>query len=142
MKKKQKRNKTKILLIVAGTLIGLIAVIGISGNLYVDSLLNKTNRSKKLTDEQAMVNQEVKDQVQDHQIVNIALFGSDNQDWNEWTDTEMQRSDATKIISLDFIAYNPDHITIRIHCIKLFQKIDKVGTLMAFTYKGNCDPCQ
>ena len=104
MKKKQKRNKTKILLIVAGTLIGLIAVIGISGNLYVDSLLNKTNRSKKLTDEQAMVNQEVKDQVQDHQIVNIALFGSDNQDWNEWTDTEMQRSDATKIISLDFNA--------------------------------------
>ena len=95
LKKKQKRNKTKILLIVAGTLIGLIAVIGISGNLYVDSLLNKTNRSKKLTDEQAMVNQEVKDQVQDHKIVNIALFGSDNQDWNEWTDTEMQRSDAT-----------------------------------------------
>ena len=44
-----------------------------------------------------MVNQEVKDQVQDHQIVNIALFGSDNQDWNEWTDTEMQRSDATKL---------------------------------------------
>jgi len=104
LKKKQKRNKTKILLIVAGTLIGLIAVIGISGNLYVDSLLNKTNRSKKLTDEQAMVNQEVKNQVQDHKIVNIALFGSDNQDWNEWTDTEMQRSDATKIISLDFNA--------------------------------------
>ena len=104
LKKKQKRNKTKILLIVACTLIGLIAVIGISGNLYVDSLLNKTNRSKKLTDEEALVNQEVKDQVQDHKIVNIALFGSDNQDWNEWTDTEMQRSDATKIISLDFNA--------------------------------------
>ena len=104
MKKKQKRNKTKILLIVVGTLIGLIAVIGIGGNLYVDSLLNKTNRSKKLTDEEALVNQEVKDQVQDHKIVNIALFGSDNQDWNEWTDTEMQRSDATKIISLDFNA--------------------------------------
>lgn len=67
------------MLIVACTLIGLIAVIGISGNLYVDSLLNKTNRSKKLTDEEALVNQEVKDQVQDHKIVNIALFGSDNQ---------------------------------------------------------------
>ena len=41
MKKKQKRNKTKILLIVAGTLIGLNAVIGISGNLYVDLFLKK-----------------------------------------------------------------------------------------------------
>lgn len=102
MNKRKRKNKTKLLLMILGILIALIGTIAISGNLYVDSLLNRTHRSKKLTEDEAMVNQEVKDQVKDHKIVNIALFGSDNQEWNEWTDAEMQRSDATKIISLDF----------------------------------------
>lgn len=53
---------------------------------------------------QAMINQEVKDQVKNHHIVNIALFGSDNARKAQWNDYEMERADATKIISLDFDA--------------------------------------
>ena len=104
LKRKKQRNKTKTLLLIAGVLIALILGLILSGNLYIDSLLNKTIRSRKLTDEDAMINQEVLDQVKNHHIVNIALFGSDNAKKAQWNDYEMERSDATKIISLDFDA--------------------------------------
>ena len=104
LKRKKQRNKTKTLLLIAGVLIALIVGLILSGNLYIDSLLNKTIRSRKLTDEDAMINQEVLDQVKNHHIVNIALFGSDNAKKAQWNDYEMERSDATKIISLDFDA--------------------------------------
>ncbi|WP_154238022.1 LCP family protein [Holdemania massiliensis] len=102
MKRKKQKNKAENLLLIISILAAIFLGLVLSGNLYVDSLLNKTTRSKKLTDEEAMVNQSVKDQVKDHKIINIALFGSDNQEWNEWTNSEMERSDATKIISLDY----------------------------------------
>ena len=104
LKRKKQRNKTKTLLLIVGILIALIIGLVLSGNLYIDSLLNKTIRSRKLTDEDAMINQEVLDQVKNHHIVNIALFGSDNAKKAQWNDYEMERSDATKIISLDFDA--------------------------------------
>ena len=104
LKRKKQRNKTKTLLLIAGVLITLIVGLILSGNLYIDSLLNKTIRSRKLTDEDAMINQEVLDQVKNHHIVNIALFGSDNARKAQWNDYEMERADATKIISLDFDA--------------------------------------
>ena len=104
LKRKKQRNKTKTLLLIAGVLIALIVGLILSGNLYIDSLLNKTIRSRKLTDEDAMINQEVLDQVKNHHIVNIALFGSDNARKAQWNDYEMERADATKIISLDFDA--------------------------------------
>ena len=104
LKQKKQRNKTKILLLIVGILITVIVGLILSGNLYIDSLLNKTIRSRKLTDEDAMINQEVLDQVKNHHIVNIALFGSDNARKAQWNDYEMERSDATKIISLDFDA--------------------------------------
>ena len=47
---------------------------------------------------------QVLDQVKNHHIVNIALFGSDNARKAQWNDYEMERADATKIISLDFDA--------------------------------------
>ncbi|MBS5002448.1 LytR family transcriptional regulator [Holdemania filiformis] len=104
LKRKKQRNKTKTLLLIAGVLIALILGLILSGNLYIDSLLNKTIRSRKLTDEDAMINQEVLDQVKNHHIVNIALFGADNKEIAQWNNYEMERSDATKIISLDFDA--------------------------------------
>ena len=104
LKRKKQRNKTKTLLLIAGVLIALILGLILSGNLYIDSLLNKTIRSRKLTDEDAMINQEVLDQVKNHHIVNIALFGADNEEKAQWNNYEMERSDATKIISLDFDA--------------------------------------
>lgn len=104
LKRKKQRNKTKTLLLIVGILIALIIGLVLSGNLYIDSLLNKTIRSRKLTDEDAMINQEVLDQVKNHHIVNIALFGSDNARKAQWNDYEMERADATKIISLDFDA--------------------------------------
>ena len=104
LKQKKQRNKTKILLLIVGILITVIVGLILSGNLYIDSLLNKTIRSRKLTDEDAMINQEVLDQVKNHHIVNIALFGSDNARKAQWNDYEMERADATKIISLDFDA--------------------------------------
>ena len=104
LKRKKQRNKTKTLLLIVGIPVALILGLVLSGNLYIDSLLNKTIRSRKLTDEDAMINQEVLDQVKNHHIVNIALFGSDNAKKAQWNDYEMERSDATKIISLDFDA--------------------------------------
>ena len=104
LKRKKQRNKTKTLLLIVGVLITLIVGLVLSGNLYIDSLLNKTIRSRKLTDEDAMINQEVLDQVKNHHIVNIALFGADNKEIAQWNNYEMERSDATKIISLDFDA--------------------------------------
>lgn len=106
MKKQRNTNKkdkkTKILLIVIGVLASLILILVLGGNLYIDSLLNRTIRSKKLSNEDALVSQEVLDQVKNHHIVNIALFGSDNARKAQWNDYEMKRADATKIISLDF----------------------------------------
>ena len=84
MKRKKQRNKTKILLLIVGILVALIVGLILSGNLYIDSLLNKTIRSRKLTDEDAMINQEVLDQVKNHHIVNIALFGADNEEKAQW----------------------------------------------------------
>ena len=104
LKRKKQRNKTKTLLLIVGVLVALIVGLVLSGNLYIDSLLNKTIRSRKLTDEEALINQEVLDQVKNHHIVNIALFGADNAKKAQWNDYEMERSDATKIISLDFDA--------------------------------------
>ena len=104
LKRKKQRNKTKSLLLIVGVLIALIIGLVLSGNLYIDSLLNKTIRSRKLTEEDAMINQEVLDQVKNHHIVNIALFGADNKEIAQWNNYEMERSDATKIISLDFDA--------------------------------------
>ncbi len=98
----KKDKKTRILLIVIGILASLILALFLCGNLYIDSLLNRTIRSKKLSNEDALVSQEVLDQVKNHRIVNIAVFGSDNAKKSEWNDYEMERSDATKIISLDF----------------------------------------
>ncbi len=104
LKRKKQRNKTKSLLLIAGILVALIVGLVLSGNLYIDSLLNKTIRSRKLTDKEALINQEVLDQMKNYHIVNIALFGSDNARKAQWNDYEMERSDATKIISLDFDA--------------------------------------
>lgn len=104
LKRKKQRNKTKTLFVIISVLIILILGLILSGNLYIDSLLNKTIRSRKLTDEDAMINQEILDQVKNHHIVNIALFGSDNARKAQWNDYEMDRADATKIISLDFDA--------------------------------------
>ena len=89
-------------MILIGVLVSLILILVLGGNLYIDSLLNRTIRSRKLSNEDALVSQEVLDQVKNHRIVNIALFGSDNARKAQWNDYEMERSDATKIVSLDF----------------------------------------
>ena len=98
----KKDKKTRSLLILIGVLVSLILILVLGGNLYIDSLLNRTIRSRKLSNEDALVSQEVLDQVKNHRIVNIALFGSDNARKAQWNDYEMERSDATKIVSLDF----------------------------------------
>ena len=98
----KKDKKARILSIVIGILASLILALVLGGNLYIDSLLNRTIRSKKLSNEDALVSHEVLDQVKNHRIVNIALLGSDNEGKAKWNDYEMERADATKIISLDF----------------------------------------
>ena len=101
-KQRTTHKKTRILLIVIGILASLILALVLGGNLYIDSLLNRTIRSKKLSNEDALVSHEVLDQVKNHRIINIALFGSDNARKAQWNNYEMERSDAIKIISLDF----------------------------------------
>ena len=92
--------------VLAGT--GIISICGYVGvNMYVDSMLNNLNKTDDIKEEEVSIADSVKEQVINTNVVNIALFGTDH-DGGEGDDS-FERSDATKIISLDM-----DHKTIMI----------------------------
>ena len=85
MSKKAKKR----LIVVLSSILALILVVFVAGNLYIDSILNKMNK----TDE--FEASEVNATELDGDVVNIALIGIDDSDGTA-------RSDVVKIISLNF----------------------------------------
>ena len=85
MSKKAKKR----LIIVFSTILALILVVFIAGNLYIDSILNKMNKTAEFKAEEVYANDLKGD------VVNIALIGVDESDGTA-------RSDVVKIISLNF----------------------------------------
>ena len=86
MSKKAKKR----LIIVFSTILALILVVFIAGNLYIDSILNKMNKTAEFKAEEVYANELEGD------VVNIALFGVDQDDYGN------ARSDVMKVISLNF----------------------------------------
>ena len=85
-------------------IIAVILVIGrcsyAAANLAMDSMLNKLEPAEKIENDDAEIAPEVSEAVKERNIVNIALFGADNSQGPTGTDED--RSDAMKIVSLDF----------------------------------------
>lgn len=79
-----------VLLILVMTFIGI--------NLYLDFLLNKTNQTETIDADDADIDETIKELGAKANVVNIALFGVDN-DGNQ---SDEDRSDAIKIVSLNF----------------------------------------
>ena len=96
-------NKTKKRLIIVLSVILLLVVGSYVGiNLYLDSLLDKmdTETAEPISTARAEISIEVIEKVKERNVVNIALFGADN-DGVGYYSTE-DRSDAMKIVSLDY----------------------------------------
>lgn len=86
MSKKAKKR----LIIVLSSILALILVVFVAGNLYIDSILNKMNKTDEFEASEVNANE------LDGDVVNIALFGIDQDDYGN------ARSDVIKIISLNF----------------------------------------
>ncbi len=99
--RKKRKKKFQIAAVALAIVAAVVATAVLGMNLAVDSLLNQTQRSRPLSKEEALVNEEAIQQIEQHHVVNIALFGSDNEGKNSGDEETMDRSDATKIISLD-----------------------------------------
>ncbi|NLC96006.1 MAG: LCP family protein [Erysipelotrichaceae bacterium] len=96
---KKKKMKTKVKVILVLTIIISIFGLGYLGiNAFVDNTLNKTERTEKIKVEDAGISEEVQKSKKATKVVNIALFGTDND--GNYSDTD--RSDAIKVISLNF----------------------------------------
>lgn len=85
MSKKAKKR----LIIVLSSILALILVVFVAGNLYIDSILNKMNKTDEFEASEVNANE------LDGDVVNIALIGIDDSDGTA-------RSDVVKIISLNF----------------------------------------
>lgn len=82
-----------VILIIAGCTYG-------AANWAMDSMLNKMEHGEVIKNENAQIAPEVSEAVKERKVVNIALFGADNSQGPTGTDED--RSDAMKIVSLDF----------------------------------------
>ena len=95
--KKKRKIKNKVLMI-AVLCLSLIITGYFLVNAYIDGTLNKLVRKNQINENDANIADEIAEQNQDVDTVNIVLFGTDND--GDYSDE--QRSDAIKIISLDF----------------------------------------
>ena len=82
-----------VLAVIAGCTYG-------AANWAMDSMLNKMEHGEVIENENAQIAPEVSEAVKERKVVNIALFGADNSQGPTGTDED--RSDAMKIVSLDF----------------------------------------
>ncbi len=98
---KSMKKKIKIGWGIAAIVVAVPAMILLLGNLYLDHLLQKLDHQEAITIEEAEIAPEVILANQDRHVVNIALFGADNDEQNPTSESE-DRSDAMKIISLDY----------------------------------------
>ena len=93
------KNKTKIFLIIFLVIVILILGAYLGINLYMDSLLDKTNKGEVIKKEDASINEVVEVKKEAHDVFNFALFGLD---YDEKLTDSGKRSDAIKIVSLDY----------------------------------------
>ncbi len=98
-----KDRTKKVLIVVLSVLLLLIGGGYIGVNFYLDSLLDKldTESAESISIEQAEISIEVLEKQKERKVVNIALFGADNDGAPGLYGTE-DRSDAMKIVSLDY----------------------------------------
>ncbi|SJZ77367.1 LCP family protein [Anaerorhabdus furcosa] len=96
--KKRKYNIKNIVILITIIILSTILAGALLANVYVDSLLSRMNQTKRVDDSQLAIDETVKEQKKAYKVVNFALFGTDN-DGNK-TDTD--RSDAIKVISLNY----------------------------------------
>ena len=92
-----KKKKITIIILFILCLAGLI-YLGV--NIYLDSLLNKTNIDEEVIQEEIEVI--VDETPKAHDVVNFMLVGADNLDSNRYDSYVEQRSDVFKIVSLDY----------------------------------------
>ena len=94
------KNKTKKKLIVILSILIVISGAYLAINLYADSLLNKMNRGEVIKKEDANINEDIVKVKEAHKVFNFVLFGVDSSTGNDQGESE--RSDAMKVISLDY----------------------------------------
>ena len=94
------RKGIKVGLIILAIILTIGGCSYIAGNLVMDSMLNKMEHGEVIENENAQIAPEVSEAVKVRKVVNIALFGADNSQGPTGTDED--RSDAMKIVSLDF----------------------------------------
>ena len=94
------RKGIKVGLIILAIILTIGGCSYIAGNLVMDSMLNKMEHGEVIENENAQIAPEVSEAVKERKVVNIALFGADNSQGPTGTDED--RSDAMKIVSLDF----------------------------------------
>lgn len=69
-------------------------------NLYIDSFLNTMNKEEVINEADACINESDRKE-EAHEVINFLLLGKDNSD-ADFSDSEGERSDAIKIVSLDY----------------------------------------
>ena len=91
----------KIAIVILSILILTLTSCGLYINHKLNSMLNNIEKESEIVKEDAYISEEVLKQNEQSNIVNIALFGADNPT-GESESNDIARSDAIKIVSLDF----------------------------------------
>lgn len=93
----KKKTKQKLIFSML-SIIAIIVFVFLGASMYLNSLFNNIDRDPVINEQDASISQEIIELHSKTNIVNIALFGADN-DGNE---SDQMRSDAIKILSLDY----------------------------------------
>ena len=83
------------------TILFLLFVILVILNVYFDTLLKGMDRNNTINKSDLSITETFRKSHSGHRVTNIALFGVDNDD-NSTSSLDEARSDAIKIISLDY----------------------------------------
>lgn len=79
----------------------LLIIMGI--DMFINSTLNKVERSEQIDIQDAEIHTTIKEQNDAHNVINIMLVGADSDSSKKIEDSfDEERSDALKIISLDY----------------------------------------
>lgn len=103
MKEKKKQSFFEsYTFIILGLVFSLILCIIMSIDIFTNSILNKARRSEQIDIQEAEIHTTIKEEKEAHEIVNIMLVGADNSDEESASSYSEERSDALKIVSLDY----------------------------------------
>lgn len=93
----KKWQKISIIILCLFIVLGIGIYAGV--NIFIDSMLNRLNRTEIIDINDAKIAESVKEQTINRNVINIALFGTDHDGGT--SSAEFDRSDATKVVSLD-----------------------------------------